>query len=920
MKKILISSILICLFLHLKGQVVVTNPSMVTEGSAISLTFYANEGTMGLLNFTGDIYAHTGVITNQSTSDSDWRYTIADWAENLPKAKLIRSGTNTYQLMISPDIRTFYNVPETETIEKLAFVFRSADGAKEGKDVGGKDIMISVYASGVNVSFSKPVANYSVVAPQSTLAININASNNDKIDLYLNQDLLITSSATTLNYNLEVPAAGKFMLRAVATGGSGQSADTCWMLVHEAPLNAPRPAGLRRGINRVDDQSVTALLFAPDKEFVYLSGDFNDWMPGLEHQMKKDGDYFWLTLTNLAPDHEYGYQYWIDNQLKIADPYTNMILDPNNDKYISSAVYPNLKAYPTGKTEEYVSVFKTNPAQYQWMVTNFTPPAADTMVVYELLIRDFTFKRDIKTVTDTLAYLKRLGVNAIELMPFNEFEGNDSWGYNPALYFATDKAYGTIEDYKQFVDACHENGMAVIQDMVLNHSFGQSPFVRMYFDGSKPAANNPWYNVNHNMQNTDAQWGYDFNHESAETQALVDSICQFWMDEFNIDGFRFDFTKGFTNTVYGPSDWASAYDASRIAILKRMVNQIRVHHPQAIVIFEHLSDNSEEKELAEHGILLWGNHNHNFNEATMGFTDDNKSDVSWANYKSRGWTQPHIVNYMESHDEERLMAKNLLYGSSLSNYNTKDVNTSLQRLEAAGVVLFSIPGPSMIWQFGELGYDVSIDENGRTGQKPLHWEYQQVAERTEVYNTWSAMINLKKKEPVFASSDFTMDVKGAVKQIYLSATASDVLVIANFALKSQTVSVQLGSTGWWYNYFAGDSINVTNKNHSITLGAGEYRILSQKHLWGFDKMVVPVEPIRDNNAFAFPNPTAGPLTVYNPFDEAGAVTLYSFVGRKIGQLTIDESMPLDLTGFSAGVYFIKIDTNKGSAIQKIVKH
>src|SRR5690554_3096533 len=117
----------------------------------------------------------------------------------------------------------------------------------------------------------------------------------------------------------------------------------------------------------------------------------------------------------------------------------------------------------------------------------------------------------------------------------------------------SDKAYGTPDDYKAFIDACHERGIAVIMDMVLNHSFSQSPLAQMYWEGNKPAANNPWYNREHNMQNPGAQWGYDFNHESPYTEALVDSILSYWMSEYKIDGFRFDFTKGFTNTTYGPT-------------------------------------------------------------------------------------------------------------------------------------------------------------------------------------------------------------------------------------------------------------------------------------------------------------------------------------------------------------------------------
>ena len=136
--------------------------------------------------------------------------------------------------------------------------------------------------------------------------------------------------------------------------------------------------------------------------------------------------------------------------------------------------------------------------------------------------------------------------------------------------------------------------MAVVIDMVLNHSYGQSPLVRLYFENGKPTAENPWYNVTSNFQNPDAQWGYDFNHESADTKAFVDSVTSYWLTYYKVDGFRFDFTKGFSNTVYGPSDWGSAYDASRIAILERMTDKIKAVNPNAYVIFEHLADNSVE--------------------------------------------------------------------------------------------------------------------------------------------------------------------------------------------------------------------------------------------------------------------------------------------------------------------------------------
>src|SRR6202000_1683332 len=136
---------------------------------------------------------------------------------------------------------------------------------------------------------------------------------------------------------------------------------------------------------------------------------------------------------------------------------------------------------------------KATPPAYTWQVTNFVRPNPKNLVIYELLPRDFVATHSYQTLKDTLNYLVNLGVNAIELLPVNEFEGNDSWGYNSNFMFALDKYYGTHNAYKAFVDACHAKGIAVIQDIVLEDQFGSSPLVQMYATSTgAPNINNPW--------------------------------------------------------------------------------------------------------------------------------------------------------------------------------------------------------------------------------------------------------------------------------------------------------------------------------------------------------------------------------------------------------------------------------------------
>lgn len=588
------------------------------------------------------------------------------------------------------------------------------------------------------------------------------------------------------------------------------------------PFEKEKAEGLRDGITVLSDDSLAFVLYAPGKKEVHLIGGFSGWEPTDENRMYKDGDRFWIRVGELEKAKEYVCQYLIDNEIRVADPYANKISDPYNDNSISSEIYPDLIRYPAGLTTEIAMVVSTDRSKYNWKVRDFKPSNPDNMVVYELLLRDFTEERSIKAAKEKIPYLKALGINAIELMPFNEFEANNSWGYNPSFYLATDKAYGTESAYKSFIDECHQNGIAVIMDMVFNHAYGQCPLVRMYMSGNEVSADNPWFNVK--SPNTDYSWGYDFNHERVQTQQFVDSVCSFWMSEYKIDGFRFDFTKGFTNT--SGNGWN--YDARRIAILKRMTDQIRKRNSDAIVIFEHLTDNKEEIELADYGIYLWGNMNYSFNEATMGWGEEkgdngNKGDLSWASYLKRGWSKPKLISYMESHDEERLMFKNVKYGKTTETYDVKNLNTALKRVEAAAVIYLTIPGPKMIWQFGELGYDYELNDN-RLAPKPVRWDYYDVPERKSLYNVFAKMNALRQIDNAFVTNSYEIDLAGNFKQVLLKSQSGDVCVIANFDVVDKTADVNFGSAGEWTEYFSNNKLTVSSSLKNITLHPGEYRL------------------------------------------------------------------------------------------------
>ncbi|WP_461789756.1 alpha-amylase family glycosyl hydrolase [Pedobacter sp.] len=594
------------------------------------------------------------------------------------------------------------------------------------------------------------------------------------------------------------------------------------------PNSTELPAGAKDGVVFTNNgTSAIFTLYAPGKNTVSLMGDFNSWSATASKMTKTpDGNYFWIKLDNLNPDTEYAYQFLVDDNLRVADPYCEKILDPVNDQYIAAATYPNLKAYPTGKTTGIVSVVQGNQPSYTWRNTAFARPAKNDLVIYELLIRDFTAEHTYNSTLQKLDYLVGLGINAIELMPVNEFEGNLSWGYNPSFYFAPDKYYGPKNDLKKFIDECHGRGIAVILDMVLNHSFSQSPMVQLYFDGNKPTTSNPWFNVDakhpYNV-------GFDFNHESGATRKFSKDVMKFWMQEYKLDGFRFDLAKGFTQRSSNDDASFSAFDAGRVAIWDDYVATMKSVDPNFYIILELFANDSEEVVYANKGLMMWNNLNHSMNEATMGWLGS--SDFSRGMFGTHGFSSAEgLISYGESHDEERLMYKNITYGNLNTNYVIKgNVATSLKRNEMAAAFLFAMPGPKMLWQFGEVGYDVNIDFNGRTGDKPIRWEYYTDPNRRALYNAFAKFIKMKQKNSIFKSTSFTYNFSGAIKSIKLTDANNTVVVVGNFDIVPQSATVDFGSTGTWYDAI-GNNISLNTTTYSQSLAPGEYHIFSKQAL------------------------------------------------------------------------------------------
>lgn len=920
------SLLLLCLsiFTLLAGaQIIVTNPAFVTKDytGQIEIVYDATKGTAGLKDYTGadGVYAHTGVITTASATDKDWKHAPA-WGDNAAKYKMTSLGSNKWKLIITPNIAGYYGLTTGEVVNKLAFVFRNGIPTgtppnliyKEGKDVGGTDIFVPLYDAGLNVAFTSPTSNQSVTAG-SSVSFVVTSSLSADLSLSVNGTVAASvAGATTLSHTYQFVTPNDYLVVATASIGGSTVYDTLRVNVPSAVVTEARPAGVKNGINYNSDTSVTLVLHAPTKNNVFVIGEFNDWSKLNAYQMKKDGEYWWITLNDLTPGKLYSYQYLVDGSIRISDPYTELVLDPWNDPWINEKYnrFPNLKAYPAGKTEGLVATFQTAKTAYNWEVTNFATPSRDNMVIYELLLRDFTVEKSLEAAITKLDYLKTLGITAVELMPIQEFDGNESWGYNPNHYFAPDKAYGSPEMYKKFIDECHKRGMAVIIDVVFNHATGNNPMAALFWNAatSKTTSSNPWFNVS-------APHPYsvfhDYNHEYAGTRDYFKRVLQYWIQEYKVDGYRLDLTKGFTQNSSSEST-ASNYDQSRINILTDYYNAAKAEKSDVMFILEHFCNYDEELALANNGMYLWRKVNNAYSQSAMGYAAD--SDFGAMNSLPRKW-----VGYAESHDEERNFFKAKSYGSG--SVKTDSVyRVSRVPLNIAFATL--IPGPKMLWQFQEMGYDYSIDsQGGRTNAKPSAWGWLNLAHRKAAYETAAKIITIRKMFPT-AFTEGNFDLKTGTSDWengrVISLTHSDLnlVVMGNFKPDAgATVYATFPKTGMWYNAITGESTYVSSNNTSYPVNAGKVLILADRKInfpSGIDDPYL--EDIED---FLYPTVTSGRVYIKNATHQ-NELKVFNVQGQEIK--TLSNVGEIDLSELQAGLYLIKMKTLSTEVSGKVLKY
>lgn len=929
------------------------NPSPFEDTTSITITIAGtsiNESTWAVTGNALYLWSWSYDVNDANQIDSPSNGT---WTASAEASKFTyNAGTDTYTKTFVPSAYFGRN-----GIGRIGFLIKAKDGTGTKQS---QDILVEVGSFQANLT--APVENSTtIIALGANVAIAANNTNGAASYSLKANGTIINTNTGISNYSYShanVSTNQSYELS--ITQGTTTIVKKFSVVVNPNTVSEAIPAGLVDGINynAGDFTKATLVLDAPLKDFVYVAGSFNNWQPTSAYAMKKDpvSGKFWLELTGLVSGVNNTYQYWVvdatplansPSMVKTADPYSTLVLSPYDDSSIPASKYPNMPIYPTGQNFE-VTVLKTGQTPYNWQVTNFVKPEKEKLVVYEVLVRDFDASRNYQSLIDRIDYFKNLKINAIELMPVMEFEGNESWGYNTSFHMALDKFYGSSDKLKEFIDLCHQNGIAVILDVALNHAFGRNPMVRMWMndpDGDgfgSPTAENPYFNT---LAKHSYNVGEDFNHQSAKTQYYVNRVIKQWIEEYKIDGFRWDLTKGFTqNCTASDNSCTDSYQQDRVDVLKKYADYSWSLDPTHYTIFEHLGSDSEEKQWADYrvnespskGIMMWGKMTNPYNQLSMGYA--NESDVSRMTSISRGFTANRLMGYAESHDEERLMYKNVQYGATNGTYNVKNLDTALSRMSAIGAVSLLVPGPKMIWHFGELGWESSIftcgnntvntDSDATLGDCKLdtkpqpQWTNNWLGNsgRNKVYNDWAKMITLKTKEPVFVGTPTVASANSLLVNIKISndnlssAQLKDVLIIANFDLTAKNVSTAFRYTGLWYNLMDNSTINVTDVNAPINLLPGEYRIYGNKQA---NLAITDFE--KGNAVNLYPNPVSDYFTLNTAFSK---VQVYAISGQLVKSFNSNDNADFQfgVSELKTGLYIVKAtDQNENTEIMKFIK-
>ncbi|MDV3000658.1 MAG: Pullulanase [Chroococcopsis gigantea SAG 12.99] len=504
--------------------------------------------------------------------------------------------------------------------------------------------------------------------------------------------------------------------------------------------------------------SIEINLFAPYNQEVKLTGS---WDEHQEIPMEKTEDGYFKTSIDLE-DGVYLYKFrlksnspdfrdkeWVD----VIDPYATDVDDVNKHAVL--------------KVKEGKKIVDS----YVWRNDDHPLPGNHELVIYEMHLADFTGGEDDEhkrgTYKDAIAkldHLVELGINAIELMPVNEYPGDYSWGYTVRHFFATESSYGSTADLKQFIDECHGRGIRIIMDGIYNHTDTECPLLMI--------DRNYWYYEHmHYPEDPDNYWGPEFKYDKYDEKLdvkpawkYIGDVVRFWVQEYHIDGIRYDAVRQLNNFEF--LDWL-AQQAKKNAAPKPFYN-----------IAEHIPDSSSV--TAPEGPLdaCWHESFRYFlMPALCGKECDLEQLKNVFDPRRQGYASGvNVINYISTHDRERLFRE-------LGNCNIFD-EEAFKRARFAGILLMTAMGIPMLWMGEEIGEHKRKSEKV-TQAKKVAWPLLENEENRDLLEYYKKVIRLRKESQALQSDNIEFFHENHENKVlgYVRWTdeGEEIAILANFS-------------------------------------------------------------------------------------------------------------------------------------------
>jgi maltooligosyltrehalose trehalohydrolase len=460
-----------------------------------------------------------------------------------------------------------------------------------------------------------------------------------------------------------------------------------------------------------------------------------------------------------------------------------------------------------------------NPAPFVWTDAAYKTPELDDLIVYELQVEEFNDTFD--GVIDRLTYLQSLGVNCLELMPVGSEKVDFDWGYGPLHYFSPSAHFGGPDGLRRLVDACHAVNMAVILDVVYQHVDPAFAYHLVYDDViSTPSAPH----VNSPMIGASGPFGPQADFGQVFTQEYFAASNRNWLEQYHVDGFRYDEV---TDLYVSPTDTGYAklaYDTYRFSFgLPRFVPEPN-SYSRIIQCAEALwrapdvlrntytscawqNDLLVQAEAIAAGAAPTADLAHTLDPFFAGRYPATKSVVDATGNPVDMPVAP--FQYLNSHDHSHLI---VFAGTTSSDPLSPGDRSRFWRMQALAIALYTSQGIPMLWEGEEFADDYNLPDNGFARidlRRDTHWEYFYDEYGSQLVSLYRRLGQLRRASRALRSREsfyyWQQSLQGNQLLAYHRHAPSDdaaapeqyAMVTLNFGGTSSTIDVPFPRAGVW---------------------------------------------------------------------------------------------------------------------------